>query len=49
MPRKLWIFVCLGERYEAKLTIQFTAGEESLEFVDLIVLTGTKGFISFGE
>jgi len=41
-------FVCPGQRYEAQLTIQFTAGQESLEFVDLIVLTGTTGFISFG-
>jgi len=40
--------ICSGQRYEAKLTIQFTAGEESLEFVDLIVLTGTSGFVSFG-
>ena len=43
------MFVCPGEKYEGKMTIQFTSGQESLEFVDLIVLTGTTGFISFGE
>ena len=40
--------VCPGQRYEAQLSIQFTAGQESLEFVDVIVVTGTSGFVSSG-
>ena len=35
-------------RYQAKMTVDFTANQESLEFTDLIVITD-DGFISCGK